>query len=200
MACASCHPDGREDALTWGTIDGPRQTPMLAARLDDTGPYSWNGVHSTVEIHLKDTIQRLRGTGLRESEVHAIAQYIKVMDSPKQKQSYTPTQAQQIQSGKELFFSADTACATCHQPDKGYTDGIAHDVGSVSVLRNPNDPKEKMLDTPSLKFIRGTAPFFHDGRYSSLQDMLDSPEHAMGYSMNLTREQRVALAAFLETL
>ena len=200
MACASCHPDGREDALTWGTIDGPRQTPMLAARLDETGPYSWNGVHATVEIHLKDTIQRLRGTGLRDSEVHAIAQYIKVMDSPKEKQVYTPNQARQIQTGKELFFSAETACGTCHQPDKGYTDGVAHDVGSVSVLRNPNDPKEKMLDTPSLKFIKGTAPFFHDGRYSSLQDMLDSPEHAMGYSMNLTREQRVALAAFLETL
>ncbi|MEJ7735545.1 MAG: cytochrome C peroxidase, partial [Polyangiaceae bacterium] len=25
-ACASCHPDGREDALTWSTPDGPRQT------------------------------------------------------------------------------------------------------------------------------------------------------------------------------
>ena len=23
-ACASCHPDGRDDALTWSTPDGPR--------------------------------------------------------------------------------------------------------------------------------------------------------------------------------
>ncbi|MFT3765712.1 MAG: hypothetical protein QM820_09375 [Minicystis sp.] len=42
-ACASCHPDGRDDGLTWTTPDGPRQTPILAARLGDTAPYSWDG-------------------------------------------------------------------------------------------------------------------------------------------------------------
>ena len=36
-ACASCHPDGREDALTWSTPVGPRQTIMLAGRLKGDG-------------------------------------------------------------------------------------------------------------------------------------------------------------------
>jgi hypothetical protein len=36
-ACASCHPDGREDGLTWATPDGPRQTIMLAGRIDGSG-------------------------------------------------------------------------------------------------------------------------------------------------------------------
>ncbi len=31
-ACASCHPDGRDDGLVWSTPNGPRQTPMLAGR------------------------------------------------------------------------------------------------------------------------------------------------------------------------
>src|ERR1019366_10729370 len=34
IACSSCHIDGREDGLTWTTPMGPRQTPMLAGRLD----------------------------------------------------------------------------------------------------------------------------------------------------------------------
>ncbi|MDB5218390.1 MAG: Surface antigen protein, partial [Myxococcaceae bacterium] len=31
-ACASCHPDGRDDTLVWSSPNGPRQTPMLAGR------------------------------------------------------------------------------------------------------------------------------------------------------------------------
>ena len=42
-ACASCHPDGRDDGLVWATPDGPRQTPTLAGRLAGTAPYGWNG-------------------------------------------------------------------------------------------------------------------------------------------------------------
>src|SRR6185436_9732784 len=42
-ACASCHPDGRDDAIVWATPDGPRQTPMLAGRVTGTAPYGWTG-------------------------------------------------------------------------------------------------------------------------------------------------------------
>src|SRR5262249_47938145 len=40
-ACASCHPDGRDDALTWATPNGPRRSIMLAGRVASTAPFSW---------------------------------------------------------------------------------------------------------------------------------------------------------------
>ncbi|HTJ82133.1 MAG TPA: hypothetical protein VL400_10435, partial [Polyangiaceae bacterium] len=42
-ACATCHPDGRDDSLVWTSPDGPRQTPTLAGRLEGTAPYGWFG-------------------------------------------------------------------------------------------------------------------------------------------------------------
>src|SRR5262249_25280327 len=40
-ACASCHPDGRDDGLVWATPEGLRQTPTLAGRLDGAAPFGW---------------------------------------------------------------------------------------------------------------------------------------------------------------
>ena len=31
-ACASCHPDGRDDGLVWATPEGPRRSILLAGR------------------------------------------------------------------------------------------------------------------------------------------------------------------------
>jgi cytochrome c peroxidase len=56
------------------------------------------------------------------------------------------------------------------------------------------------FDTPSLRFVAGTAPYFHDGRYKTLDDVLTAPDHAMGESTRLTRRDRAALVAYLETL
>ena len=67
-ACASCHPDGRDDALTWTTPDGPRQTPMLAGRLEGTAPYGWTGASRDLGEHMKHTFDRLAGKGLSADE------------------------------------------------------------------------------------------------------------------------------------
>src|SRR6185312_14051808 len=63
-ACASCHPEGREDSLTWSTPDGPRQTIMLAGRLEGSAPYGWFGKNGSVRTHVSQTFARLGGTGL----------------------------------------------------------------------------------------------------------------------------------------
>src|SRR6185295_4434308 len=60
-ACASCHPDGRDDAITWATPEGPRRSIMLAGRLEGTEPFSWNGVTKDVREHLTHTFDRLSG-------------------------------------------------------------------------------------------------------------------------------------------
>ena len=195
-ACASCHPDGREDALTWSTPDGSRQTPMLAGRLAGTAPFGWLGASDGVKDHLKKTFERLGGEGLPNHELSALIDYVSTMTPPTGASAFPAADQQKlVERGRVLFESAETGCGTCHDASRGFTDGMRH---NVTVGRG--DAANGAFDTPSLRFVSGTAPYFHDGRYKTLDDVLTAPDHAMGTSTNLGRQDRVALVAYLETL
>ena len=56
------------------------------------------------------------------------------------------------------------------------------------------------FDTPSLRFVGGTAPYFHDGRFATLEDLLMNPGGRMGHTLHLSRRDALALTAYLETL
>jgi DNA-binding beta-propeller fold protein YncE len=196
-ACASCHPDGREDALTWVTPEGRRQTPMLAGRLEGTAPYGWLGGGATIEAHVTRTFQRLSGTGLDSSDLAALLAYVVRMAPPSLQVPPSAEQKKLIDRGEALFFSNSTECSTCHDPSRGFADGERHEVGG-SIRATKGARKSDSFDTPSLRFVGGTAPYFHDGRYASLDDLLYASDHAMGYTMQLSRDDRVALVAYLE--
>src|SRR6266545_4191432 len=170
-ACASCHPDGREDALTWSTPDGVRQTPMLAGRIAETAPYGWLGSSAKVEEHLKKTFERLGGDGLPETELSALVDYVTSMAPPVER-AVPPTAERKelVARGHVLFESTATACSTCHDASHSFSDGLRH---QVTTQRN-SDPADG-FDTPSLRFVAGTAPYFHDGRYKTLDDVLTAP-------------------------
>jgi cytochrome c peroxidase len=204
-ACASCHPDGREDALTWSTPDGPRQTPMLAGRLADTAPYGWLGGRATLTEHVKQTFERLQGSGLPDEEREALLAYVSAMPAPRPRAVPKNTEtAKLVEQGRLLFSSAEAGCASCHDPDHAFADGYKHDVESSPVVREMAPVAQKKVeagfDTPSLRFISGTAPYFHDGRYATLRDLLASTDHAMGQTMHLSHSEREALVAYLESL
>jgi DNA-binding beta-propeller fold protein YncE len=193
-ACASCHPDGREDALTWSTPEGPRQTLMLAGRLSRPAAFSWSGHNSTLSDHVHDTFKRLGGKGLPEIEMRQLLTYVNAMAAPRPTPvTLDASKKQLIERGREIFSTGETGCASCHPG--GTTDGRRHDVGSRT-----HADKEAELLTPSLRFLSGTAPYFHDGRYATLTDMLDDTDTGMGHTIHLSRADRIALAAYLETL
>jgi cytochrome c peroxidase len=96
--------------------------------------------------------------------------------------------------GRQLFSSAEAECSSCHDPDRAFSDGSLHEVDP-----RPSE-KGKSYDTPSLRFVTGTAPYFHDGRYATLEDLLTAPDHTMGHSLHLSRDDRLALAAYLGSL
>ena len=193
-SCASCHPDGREDALTWSTPEGPRQTVMLAGRLAGSAPFGWTGANPTVEEHVKHTFERLEGSGLPERETAALTAYVASMAAPRMSERAEARRAAVLARGKELFFDAQTQCSSCHVGGGG-TDGTPHDVGSRAKV-----DKSAAFETPSLRFVAGTAPYFHDGRYATLLEMLDATDGSMGHTAHLSQTDRRALAAFLETL
>jgi len=191
-ACASCHPDGRDDGLVWSSPEGPRQTPMLAGRLVHTAPYGWTGSRDTVAGHMHDTMARLHGKGLPDADVDAIASFITTLKTPK----VAPHAADaDVARGREVFLSEETHCVQCHIPDGTFTDGQRHDVGSATAA-----DRARAFDTPSLKFVGGTAPYFHDGRYATFRELFAATDGKMGNTKQLSDRDMTALEAYLGTL
>jgi cytochrome c peroxidase len=189
-ACASCHPEGRDDGLVWTSPDGPRQTPTLAGRLEGTAPYGWFGESTTVKEHLRKTFSRIGGTGLdgpeSAEELDALVAYIAQIPPP----PAAPTaDARAAERGKKAFVAY---CNDCHKD--GGTDGESHDVGTGVASE-----RRQAFDTPTLRGVRGTAPYFHDGRQATLEELLSARNQRM-FSGVLSEADRHDLIAYLETL
>jgi YVTN family beta-propeller protein len=192
-ACASCHPDGRDDALTWATPDGPRQTPMLAGRIAQTAPYGWMGSTDSVESHLAQTFARLGGAGLERRELDALIAFATTLEVPAMVDPSTDKVL--VDRGREVFHSAASGCATCHNEAGTFTDRQSYDVKSRA-----DADATATFDTPSLKFVGGTAPYFHDGRYSTLRALLLDVDGKMGHTKHLAQQDVSALEAYLRSL
>ena len=67
----------------------------------------------------------------------------------------------------ELIFTrpfpgnSELSCATCHDPKRYFIDGKKHDVGTGLAL-----------DTPTLRDLSISAPYMHDGRFDTINEVL----------------------------
>lgn len=183
-SCAGCHVDGRDDGLVWQSPRGMVQTPVLAGRTVDAGPFGWHGEQSTLAGHIRRTFARLEAGTPDDATVAALAGWIGTMPTHR-----TPTELDAAQQrGRELFRSAATACADCHVDDVG-SDGVAHRIG-----------RGVAHDTPSLRFVGDTAPYMHDGRYATLREVLAHTDGAMGSTAALDDRELGDLIAYLRVL
>jgi len=190
-ACASCHPDGRDDALTWATPNGPRRSISLAGRVDPAAPFSWSGGETTFNDHVEITFQRLKGAGgLKGFELAALAAYVQSLPTPSLPRAADARAAR----GSEIFHSAAAGCSGCHAGSRA-TDDTRHDVQSKTEA-----DKSGRFNTPSLRFVGRGGPYFHDGRYASLRELLTDTDPKMGHTRQLSSDDLEALEAYLRSL
>ena len=188
LACASCHAEGRADGLSWRIQGTTLQTPMLAGRIRGTHPYKWDGQDATIETSLRNTVQRLGGTGLSVPESQDLRAFLDSMPRPRPPTVKDPAA---VARGKKLFFGATTGCADCHNGPR-LTDqkryGLAKDLDQV--------------DTPSLIGLASSAPYYHDGSAQTLKAALmeNGTIHDMGVTVSLSDKQMDDLVAYLLTL
>ncbi|MGO9837151.1 MAG: hypothetical protein ACLP1X_23390 [Polyangiaceae bacterium] len=192
-ACASCHPDGRDDALTWATPNGPRRSIMLAGRIGDTAPFSWSGSERTLQEHMNITFARLEGNGgLRSMELDALAEYVQTLAIPPA--APNATMKDRVARGDAIFHSPAAGCSTCHAGPSA-TDNLHHDVQSKT-----RSDKSGTFNTPSLKSVGGGGPYFHDGRYKTLRELLTDADRKMGHTAQMSSEDLESLEAYLRSL
>ena len=217
MSCASCHPDGGTDGVTWATPDGPRQT-MPLWDLAGTEPLHISATRDEVADFEVDIEALMGGLGLapgparrelgapnggRTDDLDALATFVR--DGIR-----TPAaRPADVSRGRALFVSSD--CARCHGGPKWTRSALPGPVGSLAprgepmtyaVLRDVGtfDPAADVLgaegfDVPTLLGLHASAPYLHDGRATTLAEVL-VPPHAPA----LSTADRDALAAFLATI
>ena len=174
-------------------LDEPRRRApdtILAGRLEGTAPYGWFGESPTVREHVRKTFERLGGTGLdarpAADDFDALLAYVASLPPPP---TSPPADAQAAKRGKAAFVAY---CNECHK--EGGTNGLPHNVGTGA----PGE-RRATFDTPSLRGVRGSAPYFHDGRYATLEAVLSAKDSRMFLGALSEPDQR-DLLAYLETL
>lgn len=197
FACASCHFEGRDDGLVWAVPQGPRQTPALAERVQDTAPYGWRGEEPGLQDHIAVAVARLGGSGLSERDAADLEQWL-------QHGLTLPPRAvadlAAVRRGEALFHSPQVGCASCHG-GAGMTDGANHDVGTASLVEKLSGAEDALVfDTPSLRGLALSAPYLHDGSAATLEQVLDRTAKTMGHAGDLTPSQRADLIAYLRSL
>jgi hypothetical protein len=190
LACAQCHPEGRSDGLSWRLEGAILQTPMLAGRLVGTAPYKWDGQDRDLAKSLHATIGRLGGhpDAMRSAELRALRAYLESLPAPRPP---TPSDADAIARGREVFESPEASCDACHEGSR-LTDNDQHAFETALA----------QVDTPSLLGLAHSAPYYHDGSAVSLDALLANRTtiHDMADTSKLTLEQLADLGAYLESL
>jgi len=100
---------------------------------------------------------------------------------------------EQEMRGEKLFFGK-AQCAVCH-PAPFYLDDKMHDLHLERFL---NEPGDGPIKTFTLRGIKESPPYLHDGRCLTLEDVVEF--FNLVQRLNLSKEEKADLVAFLRTL
>lgn len=188
VACASCHPEGREDGRTWQfPIEGARRTQNISGGVLDSAPFHWSGDLTNINEFLGEVFtSRMGGARLSEERVSAVARFVQAVPAPV---ATTSASAASVERGQALFESERTECATCHSGRRLSNDTTV-DVGT-------GEP----LQVPSLLGVGLRGPWMHDGCAQTLEDRFGGcggDKH--GRISDLSAQEVQDMIAYLETL
>jgi hypothetical protein len=97
------------------------------------------------------------------------------------------------QGGEQVFFGKGQ-CATCH-PAPSFLDHQMHDLHLERFLDEPGDGPIKSF---TLRGIKDSPPYLHDGRCLTLEDPVEFFNLVL--ELKLTKEEKADLVAFLRAL
>ncbi len=201
QSCASCHPDARVDSLNWDLLNDDIGTPKNVKSMVwcyKTPPAMSAAVRMTAEEATRAGIERIQfAVPPAEDRVpESLDEYLKALEPTPSPHLVGGKLSESAERGKKLFFTEKVGCATCH-PEPLYTDLKMHDVGS-SV---PYDRRVD-FDTPTLVEVWRTAPYMHDGHYTTIKDLLVTGKHGgkSGELDGLSEQDLNDLAEFVLSL
>jgi YVTN family beta-propeller protein len=201
QSCASCHPNVRVDGLNWDLLnDGignPKNTKSMLLS-HETPPSMSLGVRATAEDAVRAGIHHIQFAMPPEEDKvpESIDEFLKALVVVPSPHLVDGKLNESAERGKTLFFSERIGCGTCH-PAPLYTDLKMHDVGSRSAY-----DRHDSFDTPTLVEVWRTAPYMHDGQFTTVKDLIFKGKHGAtgGDIDSLTEEELNDLVEFVLSL
>ncbi len=187
IACASCHPEGRDDGHVWVLDNNRRRTPSLQGTIAGTAPYHWPGDEANLNVLTNDVYTvRMNGGVLRSDQMGALTGWVQTVPAPPAPLS---SKSSASTRGQALFERADVGCATCHSGPK-FTNNQTVDVGTGGAFQ-----------VPPLVGVGWRTPLMHDGCAATIADRFgacSTPAH--GSIASLSAGDISDLVAYLQTL
>jgi YVTN family beta-propeller protein len=199
QSCASCHPDARVDGLNWDLMNDGMGNPknnksmLLVHR---TPPAMSEGVRATGEQAVRSGITHIQFAVRPDEDAQAIDEYLKSLKPVPSPYLVNGQLSEAAKRGEALFMSERVGCAKCH-PAPLFTDLQMHDVESKGQYDRRAD-----FDTPTLIECWRTAPYLHDGRYTTMKQLIKEGKHGrkFGEVEKLTEQEINDLVEYVLSL
>jgi cytochrome c peroxidase len=201
ISCASCHLDGGHDGRTWdfsGRGEGLRNTTSLRGRSGMAhGNVHWSANFDEIQDFENDIRNAFGGKGFLtdaefqatanplgapksglDDDLDALAIYVASLgDAHVPRSPFRAPDGQMTasaQSGQSVF--AALGCDTCHAgarlTDSTLGSETLHNVGTLRTNSgNRLGAELDGIDTPTLKGVFETAPYFHNGSAATLEEV-----------------------------
>ncbi|HEV3144479.1 MAG TPA: cytochrome B6 [Gemmataceae bacterium] len=144
----------------------------------------------------------------RGSQVHFMAEFQELLDFPPaplgwdgklDPKKFAPNSLEMV--GQKLFFGK-AQCATCH-PAPFYTDNLMHDLNverfyKTQIINGLVATAQGPIKTFTLRGIKDSPPYFHDGRLLTLEDTVEFFNLIL--ELKLEEHEKKALVAFMRQL
>jgi len=212
--CYTCHPDMHEDGLVYnmsGKDMGRNVTNTESLRdISETAPFKWTGTNLTVykQDGMRFSTFLTRTETFSYNDLDALVAYIITGIHYPPNLVYNPNgelTASQLR-GKAIFdrsvdnfgnvIPENNRCITCH-PAPYYTN---RKLEYVSTLSATDD--SVLFDTPHLNNIYASAPYLHDGRAATLEEIwtLYGKDDKHGLAGDMTKNNLNDLVDYLKSL
>jgi len=213
FACATCHPDGHVDGLTYDIeADGIGVSPVDNRTLRgiyDTDPFKWEGTNPSLarQCGARLAVFFTRLAPFTPDELRAVNDYTVTIPRPPNRHRPLGTELTEAQRRGKFVFERSRAndgreippegqCIFCHFPPY-FTDRQQRDVGTKQAL-----DRQGKFDTPHLNNIYDSAPYLHNGMADTLEEIWTrfNPYDKHGVTNDMTKDQLNDLIEYLKTL
>ena len=212
FSCRSCHPDGHVDGLTYDFAINGLGKNILDNRsllgIAKTAPFKWNGKNKNLHEQCGPRFAMVltMADPFAPDDLDDLVAYLESLPPPIPAGGLDRKLTESEMRGKTIFgrslqnngeeIPPERRCSTCHRPPL-FTNRL-----TTAVLTQSATDASDNFDTPHLIGIGTSAPYLHDGRAKTLEEIwtVHSPGDTHGQVNDLSKSELNDLVEYLKSL